>query len=171
MNAAAWAELGPKWPGGYWDDWLREQPQTKGRAFLRPEVGRTKTYGRVGVSQAQFFDQYLDTIQLNDKPVDFSAKDMSYLMQAKYDVPFHAAVAAARVVTLAELKAGGGAAGSVRLQYGALRNTADSYMTLATQVGLMADIKADVPRTAYHGVVTFRYNGRLVYLAPAKSLP
>jgi len=167
MNAAAWAELGPKWPGGYWDDWLREPAQTKGRAFLRPEVGRTKTYGRVGVSQAQFFDQYLDTIKLNDAPVDFSKKDLSYLTQAKYDAQFDAAVAAARAVTLAELKAGGGAPGSVRLQYDQLRNTAESYMHLASSLGLMADIKADVPRTAYHGVVTFRYNGRLVYLAPA----
>lgn len=31
-------ELSPKWPNGYWDDWLREPNQRKGRHVLRPEV-------------------------------------------------------------------------------------------------------------------------------------
>lgn len=53
-----WAELGPKWPNGYWDDWLREPQQRKGRATLHPEVSRTYTYGEQGVSQSQFFSKY-----------------------------------------------------------------------------------------------------------------
>lgn len=40
-----WEELGPKWPAGFWDDWLREPPQRKGRNFLRPEISRTYTFG------------------------------------------------------------------------------------------------------------------------------
>jgi alpha-1,3-mannosyl-glycoprotein beta-1,2-N-acetylglucosaminyltransferase len=31
-------ELSKKWPSGYWDDWLREPAQRKGRHVLRPEV-------------------------------------------------------------------------------------------------------------------------------------
>jgi alpha-1,3-mannosyl-glycoprotein beta-1,2-N-acetylglucosaminyltransferase len=31
-------ELAPKWPNGYWDDWLREPDQRQGRLILRPEV-------------------------------------------------------------------------------------------------------------------------------------
>jgi alpha-1,3-mannosyl-glycoprotein beta-1,2-N-acetylglucosaminyltransferase len=31
-------ELSSKWPGGYWDDWLREPAQRQGRHILRPEV-------------------------------------------------------------------------------------------------------------------------------------
>ena len=38
LNSHAWEELGPKWPEAFWDDWLREPPQRKGRHFLRPEV-------------------------------------------------------------------------------------------------------------------------------------
>jgi len=41
----AWEELGPKWPEAFWDDWLREPPQRKGRQFLRPEISRSYTFG------------------------------------------------------------------------------------------------------------------------------
>lgn len=39
MNRKLWdTELASKWPGGYWDDWLREPAQRQGRHILRPEV-------------------------------------------------------------------------------------------------------------------------------------
>ncbi len=57
LTAHAWEELGPKWPEAFWDDWLREPPQRKGRNFLRPEVSRSYTFGESGVSQSQFFAQ------------------------------------------------------------------------------------------------------------------
>lgn len=91
-------ELGPKWPTGFWDDWLREPPQRRGRAFLRPEVSRSYTFGESGVSQAQFFARYLATVRLNDVPVDWAAEDLSYLAKGAYDAALLAAVAgAARV--------------------------------------------------------------------------
>ena len=79
INAAMWAELGPKWPNGYWDDWLREPAQRKGRATIRPEVSRSYTFGEVGVSQSQFFSKYLATIKLNDVAVPWRTKDLSYV--------------------------------------------------------------------------------------------
>ena len=59
LDRATWDELGPKWPKGYWDDWLREPAQRKGRFFIRPEVSRSRTFGRTGVSSGQFFDEFL----------------------------------------------------------------------------------------------------------------
>ena len=41
MTRSMWQELGPenKWaPSGYWDDWMRQEAQRKGRQILRPEV-------------------------------------------------------------------------------------------------------------------------------------
>ena len=39
LNARAWREdLGKKWPDSFWDDWLREPEQRRGRQVLRPEV-------------------------------------------------------------------------------------------------------------------------------------
>jgi len=50
-----WNEIGPKWPRSYWDDWMRQPVQRKGRACIRPEISRTKTFGKVGVSNGLFF--------------------------------------------------------------------------------------------------------------------
>ena len=39
MTRKLWdTELSTKWPGGYWDDWLREPQQRQGRHIVRPEV-------------------------------------------------------------------------------------------------------------------------------------
>ena len=65
-----WKELGPKWPNeaGFWDDWLREAPQRRGRASIRPEVSRTFTFGAQGTSVGLFYRKYLANIELNGKP-------------------------------------------------------------------------------------------------------
>lgn len=44
-------ELGPKWPKSFWDDWIRNPEQRKGRACIRPEISRTRTFGKIGVSK------------------------------------------------------------------------------------------------------------------------
>ena len=31
----------------YWDDWIRKPEQRKDRACIRPELPRTKTFGKV----------------------------------------------------------------------------------------------------------------------------
>ena len=54
MTRDLWNELGPKWPDAYWDDWLRDPAQRKGRACLRPEVSRTHNFGAKGVSHGQY---------------------------------------------------------------------------------------------------------------------
>jgi len=35
----------------YWDDWMRRPEQRKERACIRPEISRTRTYGKIGVSK------------------------------------------------------------------------------------------------------------------------
>jgi hypothetical protein len=39
-----------------------------------------------GVSQAQFFAQFLGNIKLNDAPVDWAALDLRYLLKVRYSV-------------------------------------------------------------------------------------
>ena len=46
-----WKELSPKWPKSYWDDWVRAPEQRKDRACIRPEISRTRTFGKKGVSK------------------------------------------------------------------------------------------------------------------------
>jgi hypothetical protein len=101
-RAQHWEELGPKWPDSFWDDWLREPPQRRGRAVLHPQVSRSYTFGEEGVSRAQFFAQYLGNIKLNDVPVDWASLDLSYLDRAVYDAALAADVARARLVGVEE---------------------------------------------------------------------
>lgn len=46
MNRKLWdTELSSKWPAAYWDDWLREPQQRRGRHILRPEVSHLSARG------------------------------------------------------------------------------------------------------------------------------
>lgn len=78
LHRNIWAELESKWPRGYWDDWLREPAQRKGRHIIRPEICRTFHYGSHGVSNAQY-STYLNKIQLNKQYTKFLDLDLSYL--------------------------------------------------------------------------------------------
>jgi alpha-1,3-mannosyl-glycoprotein beta-1,2-N-acetylglucosaminyltransferase len=105
ISRKIWDELGPKWPKGYWDDWLREPPQRQDRVCVRPEVSRTKTFGKQGgASGGQFYDQHLATIHLNEEPVHFLQNDASLLQKDSYDARLSERISKARVVESTDLK-------------------------------------------------------------------
>ncbi|NWY08406.1 MGAT1 acetylglucosaminyltransferase, partial [Nothoprocta ornata] len=163
LLAELWDELEPKWPRAFWDDWMRQPEQRRGRACVRPEVSRTVTFGRKGVSHGQFFDQYLKFIKLNEHFVPFTRLDLSYLRREQYERAFPARVYAAPEVRVEELRGGARRPpGAVRVQY----TGRDSFKAAARALGLMDDLKAGVPRAGYRGIVTLVYRGRRVYLAP-----
>ncbi|NWX22794.1 MGAT1 acetylglucosaminyltransferase, partial [Aegotheles bennettii] len=163
LLAELWEELEPKWPRAFWDDWMRQPEQRRGRSCIRPEVSRTMTFGRKGVSHGQFFDQYLKFIKLNDRFVPFTQLDLSYLKKDEYERSFLAKVYAAPEVRVEELQGNRRRElGTVRLQY----SGRDSFKAFAKALGLMDDLKSGVPRAGYRGIVSFVYRGRRVYLAP-----
>ena len=174
MTRRLWDEVGGRWPDerGFWDDWLREPPQRRGRASIRPEVSRTYTFGERGTSQAQFFKKYLGKIALSSsKAVDWAAADLSYLLKPQYDAAFAAQLAAAAAVRLDDVARppdgwAAGGAGDGRLRY----DSKEGYVKIAQRLGLMDDLKAGVPRTAYRGVVTLRVGGRRVFVAPTYAV-
>ena len=163
MTKSLWNELREKWPAGFWDDWMRESKQRKDRVCIRPEISRTKTFGRIGVSQGQFYDQHLKYIILNDKKFDFLHKDLSYLLKKNYDKDFLGKVAALplfNIQNIVSLDMRGNKA--VQVKY----STEYDFNLLATKLGAMVDFKAGVPRTGYHGIVTIIFKGVRVYLVP-----
>ncbi|NXC07665.1 MGAT1 acetylglucosaminyltransferase, partial [Orthonyx spaldingii] len=163
LLAELWDELEPKWPAAFWDDWMRQPEQRRGRSCVRPEVSRTVTFGRKGVSHGQFFDQYLKFIKLNDRFVPFTQLDLSYLKKDEYERFFLQQVYSAPEVKIEELqKDAGRDSGAVRLQY----RGRDSFKALAKALGLMDDLKSGVPRAGYRGIVSFVCRGRRVFLAP-----
>jgi alpha-1,3-mannosyl-glycoprotein beta-1,2-N-acetylglucosaminyltransferase len=178
MTKSLWQELQGKWPRAYWDDWLREPKQRQGRQILRPEVCRTLHFGAKGVSNAQYSD-YLTQIRLNDQFVPFSAMDLTYLQEDKWDRYYLESVRKAPLLNLREATAkvenpssltDNEKENGIRVQYNSLDEMShqpDSFSALARWSGAMNNVKAMVPRTAYKGVVSLYKNGVKVHLIPS----
>eukprot|EP00794_Sanderia_malayensis_P017510 gene17510-19260_t len=157
-----WNELKDKWPKGFWDDWMRNPQQRQGRACIRPEISRSKTFGKIGVSMGQFYDQYLRFIKLNDKFFSFTKADLSYLLKKNYDRQFVDGVYSEKEVSFDNVLAGSFEGESVRIEY-----ESDTQLeTMMKTFGIMTDFKAGVPRTAYKGIITFMKDGKRIYLTP-----
>ena len=178
-SRALWTEL-REWTWGFWDDWLREPAQRKGRSCVYPEVNRAYTFVSVGTSSGQFYDTYLRHIRLNTEQVDWAALDVSYLQKERYDEWLSALLRkAVSVGGVAQAKAdidgdmdGGGmkalAVAERRLGYSSLQH----LTSLITPIGLIPDHKAGVPRSSYRGVLSFRYRGVRIWIVPnSLSLP
>lgn len=168
LSKPTWEELTPKWPKAYWDDWLRLKDVHKNRQFVRPEICRTYNFGEHGSSMGQFFKQYLKPIKLNDVHVDWKSVDLNYLMEGEYQKHFAKLVSNAASVPGPDaiLKAKN-IDHDVRIQY---KDQTD-FERIARQFGIFEEWKDGVPRTAYKGVVVFRYqSAKRVFLIGPNSL-
>ncbi|PIK41283.1 Alpha-1,3-mannosyl-glycoprotein 2-beta-N-acetylglucosaminyltransferase [Apostichopus japonicus] len=145
---------------------MRHPDQRKDRACIRPEISRTDTFGKEGVSKGQYFDQHLKYISLNKEFIDFTKKDLSYLKKSNYDKSFLAEVYSIPEITLSKLKEGSAEGlSNVRLTY----TSPQTFKTYANALKVMNDFKSGVPRTAYLGIVTFFHENRRVYISPPKN--
>lgn len=158
-----WSELGKKWPRSYWDDWMRDPAQRRERACIRPEISRTKTFGKIGVSNGLFYEKHLKYIVLNTKFVPFTSTNLSYLEKNNYDSSYIDEVYRTPLYSLEDIKQRKDPhVKTVRLLY----RTRENFKKYSKMLGIMDDFKSGVPRMAYRGVVSFLYRGRRVYLAP-----
>ena len=165
LTRSVWAELAPKWPRSFWDDWMREPDQHRERSCIRPEISRTLTFGKKGVSNGQFFDEHLKFIKLNSEFYPFTKKNLSYLIKENYEKEFTSAVYRSPLVSVDYLTSGRVIpAPFVRVQY----ESGSTFSFLAQKFGIMHDIKAGIPRMAYRGIVTFIFRGIRVYLSPPR---
>uniref|UniRef100_A0A0E0MII3 Alpha-1,3-mannosyl-glycoprotein 2-beta-N-acetylglucosaminyltransferase n=1 Tax=Oryza punctata TaxID=4537 RepID=A0A0E0MII3_ORYPU len=153
----------------YWDDWVRLKEVHRDRQFIRPEVCRTYNFGEHGSSMGQFFRQYLEPIKLNDVHIKWNSEDLSYLKMDKFLIQFGKDVSSATPLhgSDAALKAHNMDA-DVRIQY----NDQEDFERIARQFGIFEEWKDGIPRTAYKGVVVFRYKSsrRRIYLVGPDSL-
>jgi alpha-1,3-mannosyl-glycoprotein beta-1,2-N-acetylglucosaminyltransferase len=86
-------------------------------------------------------------VRLAKTSVDWGARPIDGLLRPAYEATFAAELAAARVVEVAEVRRPKDDA-PVRLMY----SSHTKLRALCKQLGVMDDLKAGVPRTAYHGV-------------------
>ncbi|XP_063370757.1 alpha-1,3-mannosyl-glycoprotein 2-beta-N-acetylglucosaminyltransferase-like [Cydia amplana] len=136
LRADSWAEFEPKWPKGFFDAWLRDPVITRGRACIRPEISRTYTFGKAGVSQGLFFDNYLRYIVLNSEFVEFTKRDLSYLLKENYDSNFTKYVYSLPESTVEAVVSGAAPAPTVRVTY----QDWDTFSMAAKRLGLMDDL-------------------------------
>ncbi|KAH7518248.1 hypothetical protein FEM48_Zijuj09G0151200 [Ziziphus jujuba var. spinosa] len=144
LTRSIWDELSPKWPKAY------------------------PCYFCHGSSMGQFFKQYLEPIKLNDVQVDWKSMDLSYLMEGEYIKHFAKVVERAKPVygTDFMLKVYN-IDGDVRIKY----NNQQDFERIAGMFGIFEEWKDGIPRTAYKGVVVFRYQtSRRVFLVGPDSL-
>ena len=173
MTRALWDELKPKWPRGFWDDWLREPPNRRERSCIIPEINRVYTFGSVGTSGGQFFSEYLADIQLNTQLVDWAKQDLSYIASASaYDTWIEDILR--RATTVSSDSAARALIDSVS-STAAVPDLIVTYNNLAAltamikPLNLIADHKAGVPRTSYKGVLFYRYKARRIFLVHNNS--
>jgi alpha-1,3-mannosyl-glycoprotein beta-1,2-N-acetylglucosaminyltransferase len=130
---------------------------------IRPEVSRTHTFGKVGVSRGQFYDEHLKEIKLNTERVDFEALDLGYLLKENYDQRLVERIGRAPVVSLEEAVNLVDTTCDQRVEY----RDEHTFSVCAARFGLMTDVRGGVARTGYLGVVEFWYKSRRIFLVPA----
>ncbi|CAD5229596.1 unnamed protein product [Bursaphelenchus okinawaensis] len=165
MTNKLWQELGPIWPTGFWDDWIRDPARRKDRQCIRPEISRTAMtdFGKIGASEGLFFAKYLKKIVLNNKTVDFTMMDHTNLLPDKYLQTFISKVYSLPTIKVNEFLLLNEKEKEFRLEYSSMTE----YTEYTRKIKIMGDTKAGVPRTAYHGIVTAYVRGKRLYLAPA----
>ncbi|XP_075241037.1 alpha-1,3-mannosyl-glycoprotein 2-beta-N-acetylglucosaminyltransferase-like isoform X2 [Convolutriloba macropyga] len=166
LTKSTFKQLQPKWPAAYWDDWVREPGQMGqgAKSCIRPEISRTSTFGKKGVSNGQFFNEHLKFINHATTDVHFTQLDLSYLFKNNFDSFMDYRLNSVPVISLRDLKNRITKENEVKVIY---KNNKE-FQSHAKAVGIMSDLKSGIPRTAYRGVVTFVYMGIRVYFVPAK---
>jgi alpha-1,3-mannosyl-glycoprotein beta-1,2-N-acetylglucosaminyltransferase len=164
MTRQLWVnELQSKWPSAYWDDWLREPAQRKGRQVIRPEISRTYHFGKQGGASHNQFGSILQSVKLNQEAVDFLKLDLSYLQEPAYNAMYAQLLQKSKRVSSLDDAMKMVQTENVRLEY----RDYEHFKRLAKQINIMDDEKAMIPRTAYKGVVETRPHGEyLLFLTP-----
>lgn len=168
LKRSTWEEIRDEWPPALWDDWLRHSHRRKNRSCIRPEISRTSTVGRVGVSKGQFFDTHLVHIKHSSQYYPFFEHQTELIRYLSEDFErnfLHAVYEESEPIHPIRMKLMEPAAGS-NLTYRVTYFSKQEFITYANMYDLMADFKYGIPRTAFNGIVTGYYRGHRLFLAP-----
>ncbi|THD21368.1 Alpha-1 3-mannosyl-glycoprotein beta-1 2-N-acetylglucosaminyltransferase [Fasciola hepatica] len=167
-----WLEINTNWPDIFWDEYVRKPYVRKNRTCLRPEVSRTITFGRMGISRGQFFDTYLSTMRLNEKWQNFLQLDLTYLHEPGYTKRWLDSVYNKSMeISLDQFLQGNlpnistSSTRRLRVTY---QSQAD-FDKIAKKLTLMRDIKSGVMRNGFVGVVPVKWKDRWIYIAPPST--
>ncbi|KAF3434877.1 hypothetical protein FNV43_RR21964 [Rhamnella rubrinervis] len=163
LARSIWDELSPKWPKAY--PFILLMSLFRSYCFVQFIVSLEPFLK--GSSMGQYFKQYLEPIKLNDVLVDWKSMDLNYLMKDKYVKHFASIVEKAKPVYGNDLILKLNIGGDVRIRY---KDQSD-FERIAGMFGIFEEWKDGVPRTAYKGIVVFRYQtSRRIFLVGPDSL-
>ena len=168
MTRRLWVdELEAKWPSEFWDDWLREPDQRKGREVIRPEFSRTYHFGQKGGTSKNQFGSILERVKLSTEVVDWKKQDLSVLKEHEFNKQYGELIKKStkikhvRDATLTALDKS-----NLALHYDDFKD----FQRMAKRLNIFDDEKATIPRTAYKGVVETRpFGTNLLFLCPPES--
>ena len=159
------------WPEAFWDDWVRHPDRRKNRQCIRPEIPRTSTFGKIGVSNGQFFDQHLAKIHELHQWIDWSNFDIDSLRFDRFDREFLEKIERLpklRTSQISKINQNSDLIDRSKNACVVIYNSKTEFLSAARSLQIMSDFKAGVPRMGYRGVVITLYNGVQVYLSPAE---
>lgn len=155
----------------------------QGRQCVFPEISRTYHFGRVGTHfggnpNDTFFDKALARILISSEDVDWSRRNLTYLLKANYEVVMDAWLSNATKYDeslLGDLRdychrdkaADTNATSDLLITYPWNSNNHGGFAQVAEKLpGMMTDIRGQRPRASYNGIVMVRCRGRRLFLKP-----
>eukprot|EP01065_Artemidia_motanka_P017061 TRINITY_DN20631_c0_g1_i1.p1 TRINITY_DN20631_c0_g1~~TRINITY_DN20631_c0_g1_i1.p1 ORF type:complete len:535 (+),score=170.51 TRINITY_DN20631_c0_g1_i1:76-1680(+) len=169
LSRELWAELSPVWPESDWDDWLRRPEVSRGRPCLRPEVSRTRVHcggsGDADAASLGLFCCHIRSTRVSTVKRRWSTAALADRVRG-YDGWLRGVLLNGTVVDRPSGIKAAPVGGEVVVSY----DGAEDFRRKAVFFGLMSDLRDGVaaPRTGYRGVVTFRWHGRRLHLAPVQ---
>jgi len=164
INRRIWDELSVKWPLAFWDDWMREKEQPRGRSCIMPEVNRVYTFGDRGNSvDNTFWRLYLAPIRLNDEEVDFANIDISYIKMPNYQRHIADQVRAATKISVNEIQS---SQASVRV---VTYSNQMEFRSAANVLGIQPDFKNGNPRASFGHINLAYASGRKTFIVDTQA--
>ena len=161
MSKVLWNELSVKWPKAFWDDWMRDDQQRRGRSTIYPEISRNINFGERGTSRGEEYSKYVSRVVGNDVYVNFVEMNSSGLLYHEYRSKLYNRVKATIPIVSFEDFVFEAMASDSRIEYSTEEELADMLKYLDLPPPRV------VPRNSFEGIVQLR-NGRfMLYLVPA----
>jgi len=165
LNRRIWSELSTKWPLAFWDDWMREPEQSKGRSSIIPEVNRVYTFGDKGNSvDHSFWQNYLAPIRLNDQFVKFREQDLKYIQMPNYEKHLADQIRSAPKIGIEAIAT---SASDTRV---VTYSNEPEFQRAARALGIQPEFKKGNPRSSFGHVNVAYASGRKTFIVDKRSL-
>eukprot|EP01133_Synstelium_polycarpum_P003515 gene3515-4016_t len=160
LTSSFWDEIRYDWPTIFWDEYPRKKSVVKDRQCIQPVLPRVRNIGNLGSSGTEIYTDWLSKIEKNNRTIDYKSIDISYLELDTYRKYMEKQVQDAQDIQLYEIDTFGYRNKTLKIQYG---NRYD-FTSYAKQLGIMDDMREEVARTSFDGIVALHYKDNLLYL-------